>query len=74
MINIIVADNEFSYFNELQKSDCEESVEIGYANGKYIAVINADKTTDQEIKDFLFTNKIRIKDGRLQKFSDAYRV
>ena len=74
MIDIIVVDNEFAYFNEIQKLDCEESIEIGYSNGQYIAITNTEDKTNEEIKDFLFLNKVRTKYGKLQRASDSNRM
>jgi hypothetical protein len=74
VIDIIVVDNEFSYFNEFQKAEYDEAVEIGYTDEYFIAVTDTENKTDQEIKDFLFSRKIRTKYGKLQRASDSHRV
>lgn len=74
MLDIIQTDNEFCYFNEFQKQRYKEAVEIGYSNDKYLAVVNTENSTTEEIKDFLFIRKIKTKYGKLQRVSDTYRM
>ena len=74
MPELLISDNEFSYFNELQKLDFEESIEIGYCEGRHVAVVEIEDSTSDEIKDFLFMNKIRTKYGKLQRASNSYRM
>lgn len=74
MPELLISDNEFSYFSDLQKIECEESIEVGYCNGQHIALVGVESLTSDEIKDFLFLNKIRTKYGKLQRASDSYRM